>query len=284
MVVIGELLRGEEKVKKILVILTCFNRREKTIKCITSLINGNPQLQFSFVVVDDNSSDGTVEELNKLEQDITILSGNGNLYWAGGMRKGIEYCHQNNIKCDYVLYVNDDVDFYKGAIEKLIRQEGGNQTVIVGATCNDAGELTYGALKLKDRRKARYYLVQPGFKECCDTFNMNCVLMPKMIFDKMGNLDKVYQHALADLDYGFRISRNGYKIYISEDYVGICNTNPVEGTWKDTSLGRLDRLKKKESIKGAPFKPWFYYLRKNFGLMIAIKYSLSPYVRIIMGK
>lgn len=286
MEVIGNIIKsGEEKMTKILVILTCFNRREKTIKCINSLVNGNPQLKFSFVVVDDNSSDGTVEELNKLQYDITILSGNGNLYWAGGMRKGIEYCHDNKIDCDYVLYVNDDVDFYNGAIEKLIIQENNNGFVIVGATCDDAVELTYGALKLETgKKKGQYFPVQPRFKGCCDTFNMNCVLMPKTIFDKMGNLDIAYQHALADLDYGFKISRSGYEIYISENYVGVCQTNSIEGTWQDMSLKRMDRLKRKESIKGSPFKPWFYYLKKNFGLMFAIKYSISPYVRIMLRK
>ncbi|PEX10219.1 glucosyl transferase [Priestia megaterium] len=271
--------------KKILVILTCFNRKEKTIKCINSLSNGNKKLEFLFIVVDDNSKDGTVESLNTLPQDITILSGDGNLYWAGGMRKGIEYCHYNKVKCDYVLYVNDDVDFYNGSIEKLVKQEDNKEVVIVGATSNNVGELTYGALKHNGgRAKGLYSPVQPSSKEQCDTFNMNCVLMPKIIFDKMGNLDNVYHHALADLDYGFRISKSGYGIYISENYVGICENNPIKGTWKDDSLKRVQRLKIKESIKGAPFKPWFYYLKKNFGLMAAVKYSLSPYVRILMGK
>jgi GT2 family glycosyltransferase len=284
--VIGNRIKsGDEIMTRILVILTCFNRKDKTIRCINSLVNGNSKLKFSFVVVDDNSSDGTAEELNMLQQNITILAGDGNLYWAGGMRKGIEYCHQEKVECDYVLFVNDDVNFYDESISKLIKQEGKNSFVIVGSTCNETGELTYGAYKLKDgKNKGQYYPVQPGFKGCCDTFNMNCVLMPKMLFDKMGNFDAVYQHALADLDYGFKISRKGHKIYVSDDYVGICETNTVKGTWKDTSLGRLDRLKKKESIKGSPFKPWFYYLKKNFGLMFAIRYSLSPYVRILMGK
>ncbi|XRG77809.1 glycosyltransferase family 2 protein [Rossellomorea sp. GAMAL-10_SWC] len=270
---------------KVLVILTCFNRREKTTKCINSLVNGNRKLEFSFVVVDDNSNDGTVEALNELRPNITILSGDGNLYWAGGMRKGIEYCHNNKYESDYVLFVNDDVDFYEGSIDKLINQENNLGSVVVGATSDEYGKLTYGALKLNEGKvKGQYYPVQPAFKGNCDTFNMNCVLMPKRIFDRMGNFDKVYQHALADLDYGLKISRSGYYIEVSEDFVGICHTNSIKGTWKDTSLKRLDRLKKKESIKGPPFKPWFYYLNKNFGLIFAIKYSLSPYIRILMGK
>lgn len=74
---------------KIKVIFTCFNRKEKTIKCIESLVNGNLDYELSFIVIDDNSSDGTKEEISKLDYDINLLTGSGELYWAGGMRKGI---------------------------------------------------------------------------------------------------------------------------------------------------------------------------------------------------
>lgn len=268
----------------ILVILTCYNRSEKTIRCVNSLVNGNKTLNFHFIVVDDNSNDGTVEKLNKLEKNITILSGDGNLYWAGGMRKGIKYCQDSNLQAEYVLYVNDDVDFYKNSIEHLIKQGRKEGNVVVGATCDDSGKLTYGALKLNKGSKCEYSLVPPGCEEACDTFNMNCVLVPKVLFDEVGNLDEVYIHSLADLDYGLRISRKGIKIMVSEEFIGVCNDNPITGTWKDLSLSRLERLKKKESVKGSPFRPWFYYIKKNFGLLAAIRYSLSPYLRILTKK
>lgn len=78
----------------ITVIFTCFNRKEKTLQCIRSLSEGNKQLSFSYVIVDDNSTDGTREALEALKQegtDLTLLSGTGSLFWAGGMRRGIAY-------------------------------------------------------------------------------------------------------------------------------------------------------------------------------------------------
>ena len=44
---------------KILGLMTCFNRKEKTITAISNLISKNPNIEFKFVVVDDNSTDGT---------------------------------------------------------------------------------------------------------------------------------------------------------------------------------------------------------------------------------
>lgn len=271
--------------EKILVILTCFNRKEKTLNCIKSLVEGNTNLNFSFVIVDDNSNDGTQGSLQELPYDMKILNGNGSLYWAGGMRKGIEYCYKNNLEYQYVLFVNDDVLFHSGVIEKLVQQESNRGVVIVGATSNSLGEFTYGAIKHnRNKFKELHYSVEPGFKNPCDTFNMNCVLVPKEVFVKIGNLDSVYQHSLADLDYGFRIKQKGYHIYSSSFYVGVCEKNSIEGTWQDKNLSVVDRFKAKESIKGAPFKPWVYYLKKNFGLIIAVRYSLSPYLRIFLGR
>ena len=49
-------------------------------------------------------------------------------------------------------------------------------------------------------------------------------------------------------------------------------------------MKRTERIKRKESIKGAPTKQWFYFLNKNFGVFSAIKGSVTPFVRIIIGK
>lgn len=271
---------------KVLIIFTCFNRREKTIKCIESLVKGNPNIALSFVIVDDKSNDGTVDALKSMPYDITILNGNGNLFWAGGMRKGIEYCIKKDFKTDYVALINDDVDFFEQAIEKLIDQQQNNKkSIIVGATCDEEGNFTYGAVKInKYKTKSLYYRVLPGYKESCDSFNMNCVLIPKNIFMNLNNLDEAYQHSLADLDYGLNAKKEGYMIYSSKEYIGSCLTNSNVGTWNDTSLSRIKRFKEKESIKGAPFKPWFHFVNKNFGIMLAIRYSIAPYIRILIGK
>ena len=82
----------------ITVIFTCFNRREKTLQCMKSLSGGNKDLAFRYVIVDDNSTDGTYEALEDLKRSgmtIDVLRGTGNLFWAGGMRKGIAYAKEN---------------------------------------------------------------------------------------------------------------------------------------------------------------------------------------------
>lgn len=72
----------------IAVLITCYNRREKTVNCLNLLFKCGLPVGFALKVylVDDGSTDGTGEEVRKLFPEIKVIVGSGELYWAGGMR------------------------------------------------------------------------------------------------------------------------------------------------------------------------------------------------------
>lgn len=277
--------------KQIVVIFTCFNRKEKTLACIRSILEQNEELEFSFVVVDDHSSDGTAEQLEELKKAgmrLEILHGDGNLYWAGGMRRGIAYAKENTDGDGYLL-VNDDVEFYPGKISWLVQaaeqlaEKNACKTVLVGPMCDGMGNFSYGGIRYK--KGIHYEEVHPTDEDrSCDSFNMNCLLVPRDIFMELPNFDTHYIHSLADFDYGLEMRRRQIPVFVADSYVGVCPDNDPKGGWTDRSLSRKERLKKKESVKGAPFGPWFYFLRKNFGITEALLHAFTPYVRILLGK
>ena len=261
-----------------------------TINCISSLVEGNHNISFSFVIVDDNSTDATKDNLECLINagyGIHCIPGDGNLFWAGGMRVGIDYALKNT-STDYYLFVNDDVVFESSVIEEMIteyvaRSKANNCKAMVGATYDNEGKLSYGGIKYTGNG-VKYESKGPDYRDECDTLCMNCVLIDKDTFFKCGNFDEKYKHSLADFDYGLKISREVGSIYMFSKYVGKCNGNPIAGTWQDTTLPRIKRIMLKESIKGAPFGTWTHFLYKNFGLMKAIVYGISPYIRILWGR
>lgn len=272
---------------EILAIFTCHNRKRKTENCVHSLTERNPKCIFTYVIVDDNSQDGTKEMLESLKStySICLLEGNGRLYYSGGMRKGMLYALKElGNTFDYLLMVNDDVEFFDYSIEKMILQSlEQKKAVIAGATCNIEKQLTYSAVKYTKGIQCRK--MSPNeWKIRADTFNANAVLIPYFIFRKAGTIDRHYHHSLGDFDYGLEISRHGYPIYVSREFVGYCSKNSEKDTWRDCSLGRIERIRKKESVKGAPIKPWFYFLRRNFGFFTALKGCATPYIRILIGR
>lgn len=204
--------------------------------------------------------------------------------------------------------------FGKGAAYNGMTQQSGTEeavperpeaTILVGPTCEaDGVTFSYGGVKRKSNFKPKFWRIKAGegqgyemiqssaagngsdakkFVEV-DTFNANCVLIPTELFVKTGNMDKVYNHSLGDFDYGYMLRKKGGRIYVSDEYVGICPFNSNKGTWEDKSLKRSERFKKKESIKGVPFGEFFHYLLKNYNILTAIIYSFSPYVRILIGR
>ena len=269
--------------KKVLGLMTCFNRKEKTKNAIETLRNGNPNLDFTFLVIDDKSTDGTKEEIEKIPQ-VEVISGNGSLFYSGGMRTAIECAKKSEKIYDYCLLFNDDVDFTVGAIEYLAEKD--NSVIWVGPTCDEKGKLSYGGVVKTSSWRPKTEIVMADSKagRVCDTFNANCVLIPWGIFMELDNIDNVYTHSMGDFDYGFSAGTKGYEIRVSDKFVGECPDNPASVSWRNTDISFKERIRRKESPKGLPSKEWFYYLKKNYNLLTAIIYSLIPYVRIILKR
>ena len=270
--------------KTILGLATCFNRKEKTVNAINALIKGNPSISFDFIIVDDGSTDGTSEALSDFN-NVTVIHGDGNLFYSGGMRKAISAAKTTDKHYDYCLMFNDDVRFYDHCIEYLADKR--DDVVWVGPTCDEKSEHIYSGINRKSKFVPKYIHVMAETEDGieCETLNGNCVLIPWHIFMEVDNFPDIYRHSFGDYDYGFAITRKGYKIMVPKQFVGVCNDDTKkENSWKDTSLSIKERIKKKESIKGLPFKEYFYYLHHNFNLGTAIVYSLTPYIKIICKK
>lgn len=269
--------------KSILGLMTCYNRKEKTRNALRNLIQGNPEIEFSFIVADDGSSDGTYDELIKVPQT-KVVRGNGSWFYSGGMRAVIEEAKKEQKAYDYCLLFNDDVDFYDSAIEKLCKKD--EKVIWIGPTSDENGVLSYGGVlkTSKWRPNPEIIMADNSRGRECDTFNANCVLIPWDIFLKLDNIDQVYTHSMGDFDYGFSAKRKGFVLKVSDEFVGVCPDNPVIVSWRNAELSRKERLRRKESPKGLPTKEWFYYLKKNYNLITAVIYSIIPFLRIILKK
>ncbi len=295
---------------KIVIVLTCYNRKSFTKNCIEKLGIKNEEYEVLFVVTDDLSTDGTKEMLNDLKSDynIVLIEGNGSLFWNGGMYCGLNYVlkalEQKPVfignsdksvfendeaaydfinKSDYIMLVNDDVDFEEASVGRMLKLSE-RKNVVVGTVKSKSGSVSYGGVHFLSKHFVKYKIMDVSDNFSCDTFNANAVLIPANIVKSAGNLDKAYSHSLGDFDYGLRISKLGYNILKTNFYIGTCEDNDSKGTWRDNSLSISERLRKKENIKGLPFKDWWHFVYKNFGFFSAVYHSITPYVRIFLGK
>lgn len=274
--------------KKIAVLFTCYNRIEKTRRCINSLRAAaqSANCEIHMFITDGGSSDGTLEVFSD-EKDVQFCINEGAFYSQGMLSCMKLLDNRHSETYDYIMLVNDDVNFYEDFLVKMLEfsSKYDNKAVIAGATCDSTTEKTqtYGGIRyVKSNLSVKYetVLINDSDKSC-DTFNANCVLIPGNIYNESPRFDKHFIHGLGDFDYGMCLKG---KIVTSDFFVGTCDNNSKSGTWMDTSLSVLERIKKLNSVKGSPTKQWFYYLRKHFGVCAAVLHSISPYIRILIGK
>ena len=277
---------GLTPMKRVLGLATCFNRKDRTIAAIEQMMNTNPTISFEFLLFDDSSTDGTPEALAQYD-NVTVLHGDGNSFYTGGMRVLIAEAKKTDRNYDYCLMFNDDVQFYDHCIEYLVSKAEQQEAVWVGPTCDEQGKLVYSGIVRRSKWRPKYkHLLAPDENGLpCETLNGNCVLIPWKIFLDVDNMPACYRHNFGDYDYGFSITRKGYRIMVPDQFIGMCkNDTKIENSWQDTSLPIKERLKKKESVKGLAFREYFAYLNRNFNPVTAVVYSLTPYIKIFLGK
>ena len=102
------------------VVLTSHNRRERTARSIRSVFAQvvDIPIRLDVILVDDGSTDGTKQRIRKEFPQVTVLSGDGSLFWSGGMRRAFAAALEQ--QPDYVLWLNDDTNLYRDAINRLL--------------------------------------------------------------------------------------------------------------------------------------------------------------------
>lgn len=273
------------------VLMTCFNRRDKTVACLAALgaCRLPPGVSLEVFLVDDGSTDGTTEAVTDAFPAVTVLRGDGSLFWNGGMRRAFEAA--SSAEVDGMLWLNDDTILMPHALEVVldtydtVRHQSPREPIVVGATCDgSSGRLTYGGQVRKSRlRRTTFSLVSRADVPVeCETLNGNCVFVPAAVFKVVGNLDPGFVHALGDLDYGLRARALGFPVWVSPGFVGTCSRNSVTGTFADGSLPMRVRLKKLLSPKGLPPKAWQIFTKRHCGVAWPV-FWLMPYVRLLLS-
>lgn len=263
----------------IAIILTVHNRKDKTLYCLQNILRQQKQGKYdiSIFLTDDGCTDGTAEAIRSTYPNVIIIQGDGTLFWNRGMYKAWEKASQTK-DFDYYLWLNDDTTLLPNALTGLLDESLKRpNSVIVGSTHSSSSpkETTYGGL-FSGR------IIQPnGFLQKCQTFNGNIVLIPKSIFHQIGNLDWTYQHAIGDLDYGFMCTRAGKEIYVSSEFRGICDRNSLPPKWIRPDVPFKERWNNFYSPLGyGQPGPFFYYNKKHFGMLRAIKIYISNHFRL----
>ncbi|PSB39782.1 glycosyltransferase family 2 protein [filamentous cyanobacterium Phorm 46] len=279
----------------IAVLMTCHNRKSKTLATLESLFQQRSidEIGHKVYLVDDGSTDGTAEAVQQTYPDVKIFAGDGNLFWNGGMR--IAFSEAIKDDPDYYLWLNDDTILYPEALSSLLTtsrhllEQGEENAIVAGSTCDpDTGDFTYGGIvKITPLLPFKFRFIEPTkAAQPCDSMNGNCVLIPRSVVQLVGNLDPAFIHYLSDWEYGLRARQKGCTVWIAPGYQGTCSPNPQATKVAADSMS--EGLEKMNQPKGLtfqdatlqPWEEWKVFAQRHGGLFWPI-YWLLPYRRLV---
>ena len=260
------------------VVMTCHNRRERTQASIESIRRSARHLPRGYsvhiIVVDDGSTDGTHQLLQSLRPHLSILRGDGQLFWNGGMRRAFGLALEQNH--DFYLWLNDDVVLFETAMPQMLEthdaliKKYGNGGIVVGSTCDDRGQITYGGRRRRSKLNPLWlsFVYSTDQALSCETFNGNCVLISANAAETLGNLDPAFVHNMGDLDYGFRALKKGVPQWVMPGFVGRCVIGPrVDQSGRDPSIPFVERWQRIISAKALPPRAWAIFCKRHAGYL-----------------
>jgi GT2 family glycosyltransferase len=267
---------------KIAVLLTCFNRKEKTKRCLRLLENqkGLEGIDIHTYLTDDNSPDGTGKSVKEEFPDITVGFGDGQLFWAGGMRNSWNLALLSGNEYDYYFLLNDDTYMFEDTLRKMISsnrkqfEKNNAPNITIGTTIDDSTKkITYGGYRLYSKFRLKHFLVNnPDQEEACDLGCANLMLVPASIVNVIGILGDNYIHGVADFDYTMKAKKAGFGVFVAPGILGTCTFDHGKN-WKPQSSTLKDRIEYLYSPKGLAYKEFMFFIRQFFPFEVPFIFS-----------
>ncbi len=221
-------------------------------------------------LVDDGCTDGTAKAVSEIYPEINIIEGNGNLYWAGGMRLAFFEANKH-ANYDGFLLLNDDVELTEDFFSKIIEtqkyvfnkhQKGG---LYSGSTKDKrSGKISYGGNVLSNGINfPSYKLVEPSeIPQPCHLTNANVLFVEKEVIEEIGFFDENFIHAFADYDFSLRAFKAGFPVYITPGICGFCRDD--HGNNWSSAHKLKQRIKYLKSPTGLAYREYLYYGKRHF--------------------
>lgn len=250
----------------IAVLLTVYNRREKTIRCLQSLMESHVQaaskICFTVFLTDDGSTDGTASAIEDagFQIPIHILQGDGSLFWNGGMIHSWVAALHDSQDYDGYLWLNDDSvvfpEFWEdlSVADQVSIKTYGKKGIYVGSTRSDVnGEFTYGGFDFVNRWTLKDKFVKPDGKsfQPCQCAHGNITFISHEVVASRGILFNGYIHGAGDHDYTYLAYKAGFPVLVMPHYAGSCENDHEQDGYAD--------------FLHMPLKRRIAYLRSPFG-------------------
>jgi GT2 family glycosyltransferase len=172
--------------------------------------------------VDNASTDDTVSQLGEYAEPdsrLRVVALPKNLGFAGGNNRAVQ-----ESRGEHLIFLNIDTMVTAGWIGRLLRHIHRDHSI--GLLCpvtNFAGNevkvnVNYACWREMERFARTLAAARNGQKVAIQVAPLYCALMPRTVWDRVGEIDTRYEIGMfEDDDLSIRVHQAGYGIYAAED-------------------------------------------------------------------
>lgn len=184
------------------IILVTYNRSETLQKIIGSVRNYRWSYN-SFLIVNNNSTDGSGIFLNSLDDSFNVLNLSENVGHGAALAKGLQYLNNKNPYTHYTIFLEDDSIPEENLYYRLLDNIANSDFDLISSS----GKI----VKLGKRIE-----VFPNDKEImkADFCLFDGAVIKNKVFDKIGYPVEDWFMMFDDFEYCYRIRKNNFKIGI----------------------------------------------------------------------
>jgi GT2 family glycosyltransferase len=215
-------------------------------------------------VVDNASTDGTRELINKKYPFLNYRLNDKNLGLAKALNIGIKEC----LECEYVLLLNDDVELFHGTINSMLKTlenfpDAAGIPALLVYPDGSPQRVKLKILGVSSRIKNGVQYIRFAGTTAC--------MYRTDVFKKIGFFDEFYFFYNEDLDFSLRAKRSGMK-FIFDPEIKVIHHR------------KKGREKAFKTIRPYYYATDYYFYRKNYGVLFSTIYLIMALFHIILWK
>lgn len=200
------------------IIIISYNGLEYTRLCLESIRRHTTQGNYEIIVIDNASTDGSAEYLQK-QKDIRLILNSENVGFPKGCNQGMQAAQGTDLlllnndtivtprwleNLRTALYSNSNI----GAVSCMTNFAASDQSISL--SYNSLSELEKAAGDFNKSNPSKWYpwLILVGF----------CLLLKRDVYERIGGLDEAFSPGnFEDDDYSLRMRKAGYELLLCGD-------------------------------------------------------------------
>ncbi len=271
---------------KLSIIIVNWNVKELLKKCLKSIFGTLVNLDFEVIVVDNNSSDGSVNMIKKKFPAVKLIINNKNVGFSKANNQAIKKSNS-----PYTLLLNPDTIIHLDALEILANflDEHKDVAVVGPKVLNEDGSIQHECARHFPTPLSEFFVLTGLYKKFpknkwfgyylmnywdhndareVDCISGSCMMIRKDILDKIGLLDEKFFMYGEDVDLCYRIKQVDYKIW----YLPEATITHFAGKSSEKNANYMLY----ESCKSMEF-----FFKKNCGKKFTREYRIAVVIAIL---